>query len=113
VHRKDFWALCHKHHVAQSVGRIGWSQNTAMTESSWATLKREPISRYRLATRGEARRAIIALDQPQQRCASAIHIRQGAAARVGARLRSPSPASCITTCPVEGGEAKSRYKEAF
>ncbi len=57
---KDFRALCDKHHVVQSVGRIGSSHDNAVAESFWATLKRELISRYRFATRAEARRAIIA-----------------------------------------------------
>jgi putative transposase len=57
---KDFRALCDTHHVVQSVGRIGSSQDNAVAESFWATLKRELINRYRFATRAEARRAIIA-----------------------------------------------------
>ena len=56
---KDFRALCTKHHIAQSVGRIGSSQDNAVAESFWATLKRELVSRYRFASRGEARRAIV------------------------------------------------------
>ncbi len=56
---QDFRALCEKHHIAQSVGRIGSSQDNAAAESFWATLKRELVHRCRFATRGEARRAII------------------------------------------------------
>jgi putative transposase len=56
---KDFRALCTKHHIAQSVGRIGSSQDNAVAESFWATLKRELVSRYRFASRAEARRAIV------------------------------------------------------
>jgi putative transposase len=57
---KDFRALCAKHQIAQSVGRIGSSQDNAVAESFWATLKRELVHRCRFATRAEARRAIIA-----------------------------------------------------
>lgn len=56
---RDFRALCLKHKVSQSVGRIGSSQDNAVAESFWASLKRELVSRYRFATRAEARRAII------------------------------------------------------
>jgi putative transposase len=56
---RDFRALCAKHKVAQSVGRIGSSQDNAVAESFWATLKRELVSRCRFASRAEARRAII------------------------------------------------------
>lgn len=57
---RDFRALCEKHKVDQSVGRIGSSQDNAVAESFWATLKRELVSRCRFATRADARRAIIA-----------------------------------------------------
>lgn len=57
---REFRALCAKHKVAQSVGRIGSSQDNAVAESFWATLKRELVSRCRFTTRAEARRAIIA-----------------------------------------------------
>jgi putative transposase len=57
---RDFRTLCAQHEVVQSVGRIGSSQDNAVAESFWATLKRELISRCRFATRAEARRAIIA-----------------------------------------------------
>jgi putative transposase len=56
---RDFRRLCRRHRIAQSVGRIGSSQDNAVAESFWATLKRELVSRYRFATRAEARRAII------------------------------------------------------
>jgi transposase InsO family protein len=56
---RDFRKLCRRHKVAQSVGRIGSSQDNAVAESFWASLKRELVSRYRFATRAEARRAII------------------------------------------------------
>ena len=56
----DFRALCVKHKVVQSVGRIGSSQDNAVAESFSATLKRELVSRCRFATRADARRAIIA-----------------------------------------------------
>lgn len=56
---RDFRALCERHDIAQSVGRIGSSQDNAAAESFWATLKRELVSRYRFASRAEARRAIV------------------------------------------------------
>ena len=57
---RDFRSLCAKHKITQSVGRIGSSQDNAAAESFWASLKRELISRYRFASRADARRAIIA-----------------------------------------------------
>ena len=57
---KDFRAFCDRHHIKQSVGRIGSSQDNAVAQSFWASLKRELVSRCRFATRAEARRAIIA-----------------------------------------------------
>lgn len=57
---RDFRRLCTRHKISQSVGRIGSSQDNAVAESFWASLKRELVSRYRFATRAEARRAIIA-----------------------------------------------------
>jgi transposase InsO family protein len=57
---RNFRALCEKHEVVQSVGRIGSSQDNAVAENFWATLKRKLVSRRRFATRPEARRAIIA-----------------------------------------------------
>jgi transposase InsO family protein len=57
---RDFRALCARHAVVQSAGRIGSSQDNAVAESFWATLKRELVSRCRFATRADARRAIIA-----------------------------------------------------
>ncbi|MGH9208455.1 MAG: IS3 family transposase [Acidimicrobiales bacterium] len=57
---RDFRMLCAKHRIDQSVGRIGSSQDNAVAESFWASLKRELVSRYRFATRADARRAIIA-----------------------------------------------------
>ena len=57
---KDFRAYCDRHHITQSVGRIGSSQDNPVAESLWASLKRELVSRCRFATRADARRAIIA-----------------------------------------------------
>ncbi len=57
---RDFRTRCEKHKIDQSVGRIGSSQDNAVAESFWATLKRELVSRCRFATRADARRAIIA-----------------------------------------------------
>ena len=57
---RDFRQLCERHGIAQSTGRTGSSQDNAVAESFWATLKRELVSRYRFASRADARRAIIA-----------------------------------------------------
>jgi transposase InsO family protein len=57
---REFRHLCHRHRVAQSTGRTGSSLDNAVAESFFATLKRELVSRYRFASRAEARRAIIA-----------------------------------------------------
>jgi transposase InsO family protein len=57
---REFRNLCDRLGVAQSVGRIGSSQDNAPAESFWATLKRELVHRCRFATRADARRAIIA-----------------------------------------------------
>lgn len=57
---RDFRDLCDRHDINQSVGRIGSSQDNAVAESFWASLKRELVSRCRFATRADARRAIIA-----------------------------------------------------
>ncbi len=57
---REFRRLCRRYGIDQSVGRIGSSQDNAVAESFWATLKRELVSRYRFATRAEARRAIVA-----------------------------------------------------
>jgi transposase InsO family protein len=56
----EYRALCERHGITQSVGRIGSSQDNAVAESFWVTLKRELVSRCRFASRAEARRAIIA-----------------------------------------------------
>lgn len=57
---RGYRKLCSDHNIAQSVGRTGSCHDNAVAESFWATLKRELISRYRFATRADARRAIIA-----------------------------------------------------
>jgi len=57
---REFRTLCASHKIAQSVGRIGSSQDNAVAESFWATLKRELVSRFRFPSRADARRAIIA-----------------------------------------------------
>ena len=46
--------------MRQSVGRTGSCWDNAAAESLWSSLKREMVSRYRFATRAEARRAIFA-----------------------------------------------------
>ena len=57
---REFRQLCEHHGIAQSTGRTGSSLDNAVAESLWATLKRELVSRYRFASRADARRAIIA-----------------------------------------------------
>jgi putative transposase len=57
---REFRQVCERHGIAQSVGRVGSSQDNAAAESFWASLKRELVTRCRFATRAEARRAIIA-----------------------------------------------------
>jgi putative transposase len=46
--------------VRQSVGRTGVCWDNSVAEAAWSSLKRELVSRYRFATRTEARRAIFA-----------------------------------------------------
>ena len=46
--------------MVQSVGRTGVCFDNAVAEAAWSSLKRELVSRYRFATRAEARRAIFA-----------------------------------------------------
>jgi putative transposase len=57
---REFRELCEQHGVAQSVGRTGSCHDNAVSESFWATMKREMVSRWRFETRADARRAIIA-----------------------------------------------------
>jgi putative transposase len=57
---REFRLLCATHGIAQSVGRIGSCHDNSVAESFWATLKRELVSRFRFASRADARRAIIA-----------------------------------------------------
>jgi putative transposase len=57
---REFRAFCDGHGICQSVGRTGSSHDNAAAESFWATIKRELISRYRFASRAQARRLIIA-----------------------------------------------------
>ena len=55
---REFRELCETLGVVQSVGRTGSCHDDAVAESFWATVKREMISRFRFATRDEARRVI-------------------------------------------------------
>ncbi len=55
---REYRELCEKLGVVQSVGRTGSCHDNAVAESFWATMKREMISRFRFATRAEARRVI-------------------------------------------------------
>jgi transposase InsO family protein len=56
----DYRKLVAGHGMVQSVGRTGVCFDNAVAESAWSSLKRELVSRYRFATRAEARRAIFA-----------------------------------------------------
>jgi putative transposase len=56
----DYRTLCTSFGIIQSVGRTGSCHDNAVSESFWATMKREMVSRFRFETRAEARRAIIA-----------------------------------------------------
>ena len=56
---RDFRKLCERHKIDQSVGRIGSSQDNAVAESFFATIKRELISRFRFECHADARRAIV------------------------------------------------------
>ena len=55
---REYRELCESLGVVQSVGRTGSCWDNAVSESFWATMKREMISRFRFATRAEARRVI-------------------------------------------------------
>lgn len=57
---REFRGLCQRHRITQSTGRTGSSHDNAVAESFWASLKRELVSRYRFASRADARRAIVA-----------------------------------------------------
>ena len=57
---REFPALCESQGVNQSVGRTGSCHDNAVSESFWATMKREMVSRCHFETRAQARRAIIA-----------------------------------------------------
>jgi len=57
---REFRELCERHGICQSTGRVGSCLDNAAAESFWATLKRELVSRYRFASRAQARRIIIA-----------------------------------------------------
>ena len=56
----DYRSLIGRYQMLQSVGRTGVSADNAVAEAAWSTLKREVVSRYRFATRAQARRAIFA-----------------------------------------------------
>ena len=56
---REFHELCEGLGVVQSVGRTGSCWDNAVSESFWATMKREMVSRFRFETRAEARRAIV------------------------------------------------------
>ena len=101
---REFRQLCERDGIAQSTGRTGSSHDNAVAESFWATLKRELVSRYRFASRADARRAIIAWINYYRRAAALVG-RQRPAHRVGATLRTPRPAGRIAMCPAHGGKA--------
>jgi transposase InsO family protein len=102
---RDFRALCTRHRVAQSVCRIGSSQDNAVAESFWATLKRELVSRYPVCQPCRSPPGDHHLDQPLQRASAPFDTWQRDADRLGATLRPPSSSSRITTCPAGGGQA--------
>ncbi len=55
---KDFRKLCGRHEIDQSVGRTGSCHENAIAESFWATLKREFVHRFRIASMADVCRAI-------------------------------------------------------
>jgi putative transposase len=55
---REYRELCEALGIVQSVGRTGSCWDNSVSESFWATMKREMISRFRFATRAEARRVI-------------------------------------------------------
>jgi transposase InsO family protein len=55
---REFRELCESLGVVHSVGRTGSCHDCAVSESFWATMKREMINRFRFATRAEARRVV-------------------------------------------------------
>ena len=56
----DYQRLVDGFGMVQSVGRTGVCWDNAVAEAAFSTLKRELVSRYRFATRADARRAIFA-----------------------------------------------------
>ncbi len=57
---REFRELCDSHGISQSTGRVGSCHDNSPAESFWASLKRELVSRYRFASRAQARRVITA-----------------------------------------------------
>jgi putative transposase len=57
---REFRELCERHSICQSTGRVGSCLDNAAAESFWAALKRELVSRYRFASRAQAKRVIVA-----------------------------------------------------
>ncbi len=105
---KDFRALCDKHHVVQSLGRIGSSQDTPWRRASG----RRSSESSSAATASPPGPRLAGRSSPGSTTTTpcvALHARQHLAHRVGATLRPPSPASCITTCPVDGGKTRSDH----
>ena len=56
---REYRELCERLGIVQSVGRTGSCWDNAVSESFWAAMKREMVSRFRFETRAEARRAIV------------------------------------------------------
>jgi Integrase core domain len=56
---REFRRLCSSHGIEQSTGRTGSCHDNSPAESLWASLNRELVSRYRFASRAQARRAIM------------------------------------------------------
>lgn len=56
----DFASALKHHQMAQSVGRVGNCWDNSVSESFFATLKRELVTQTRFKTRKQARQAIFA-----------------------------------------------------
>jgi Integrase core domain len=77
------------------VGRIGSSRDNAVAESFWASLKRKLISRYRFASRADARGAIIGWTNNRDSLYNTVRLHSSLGNvppnRVGTTLRTPRP----------------------
>ena len=105
---RDFRGLCERHGIAQSVGRIGSSQDNAVAESFWASLKRELVSPLPLRHAGRGPPGDHRLDQPLQRRTAARSLGNVPPIEWELRFTRRRLASRITMCPADGGKAKIR-----